>query len=289
MKPARGRSTPAGAAAATLTRQSTSAAARTPRGGPKNSYAIHSLVLGLSVLEALVRSGREKGVTELAAELGTTKWRIFRQLHTLCEEGYVVQDERTEKFTIGRRVYSLIEALPSRHGFVSEARAELGALRDERGHTAVLASPLDDRGTVIVDVLAGTRAVQFTLKVGAVFDLHASAHGKAALAFGPPNLLQRVIARRLVRLTDATITDPERLRREVERIRSRGWAVAPEESFRGVNALVAPIFSGAGKLQGTIGVFGSIDHIPRSPDPKDVDAVVRAARRVSARLGWTAQ
>ena len=37
---------------------------------------------------------------------------------------------------------------------------------------------------------------------------------------------------------------------------------------------------------GTIGIFGSINSIPRSPDRKHVEAVIAAAGRISRKLGW---
>lgn len=252
----------------------------------KTSYSIRSLALGLQILEALVKDGRERGISELARQLGTTKWRIFRQMHTLCEHGFLRQNGKAEKFDIGPRTYALLEALPNRFDFVREGRPELVRLRDERGHTTVMAALVDDRAVTVVAAEPGRRAVQFNLKLGATFDLHASAHGKVALAFGPPHLLESVIARGLTAHTDHTITDPARLRREVQKIRLCGWAVAPEEAFRGVNTLVAPILSGENKYLGSIGVFGSIDHIPRTPDPKDVQAVRKAAARISEKLRW---
>jgi DNA-binding IclR family transcriptional regulator len=259
--------------------------AAAPKSRVGSKYSVQSLMLGLDVLEALAYAGNDRGVTELAEHLGTTKWRIFRHLHSLTEGGYVMQDPATGKFRIGRRTYSLIEALPHRFSFVREARSEMTALRDQLGHSIVLAAAADDTGVVVVDAIDGRQAVQFNLKVGAIFDLHASAHGKAALAFGPSDWLENVIERGLRRHTEFTITDARALRREVGKIRNQGWASAYEESFRGVNTVVAPIFS-ARNYVGTIAIFGSIEAIPRNPSPKDIEAVKAAAQRVSQKLEW---
>jgi IclR family KDG regulon transcriptional repressor len=256
------------------------------RSPPKTSYRIQSLVLGLRVLEALIKSDRGIGVTELASALGTTKWRVFRQLSTLCEEGYVAQDAESSKYQIGPRVYALVEALPARFGFVRMAREEMQLLRRKRGHTVVVAGPVNDHGVMVLDAEMGTQPVQYVLKIGAIFDLHSSAHGKTALAFGSPVILEHTLRRKLKPHTAATITDPERLRAEIETIRTQGWATAPEEAYPGVNTVVAPIFSAGGKLEGSIGVFGSIDTIPAVPHPEDIAAVVESAGRISKRLGW---
>lgn len=267
-------------------RRNERSALKEPKAARSGQYSVQSLMIGLEVLEALAFAGGDRGITELAVQLKITKWRIFRHLHSLVEGGYVIQDPVTEKFRIGRRTYSLIESLPHRFNFAREARTDMSWLRDGRGHTVVLASAIDDTGVVVVDAIEGTHAVQFSLKIGAIFDLHASAHGKVALAFGPSEWLERVIERGLRRNTEYTITEPRALRREIERVRNLGWASACEESFRGVNTVVAPIFSAARSYVGTIAIFGSIESIPRNPDPKDIDAVKAAAQNISRKLGW---
>jgi DNA-binding IclR family transcriptional regulator len=80
--------------------------------------------------------------------------------------------------------------------------------------------------------------------------------------------------------------DPDRLRREIELTKRRGWADAPEEMFSGVNAIAAPIFSADGSLVGTLATVGAI-HFIASPAPADtVHALCSAARRISQALGY---
>ncbi|HLJ20993.1 MAG TPA: IclR family transcriptional regulator C-terminal domain-containing protein, partial [Stellaceae bacterium] len=140
-------------------------------------------------------------------------------------------------------------------------------------------------GVTIIDVLGGIQDVRYTLKIGAVFQFHCSAHGKLALAFGDRELLERTIARGLAARTPKTIVSPDALRREVQHVRKHGWAMAPEEADLGMNALTAPIFSSQGRFEGSIGVFGSLEQIGASPPTSLVRAVVQAARRISQRLG----
>lgn len=246
---------------------------------PGGGYSINSLVVGLQVLEAVVRSEKERGISELAKDLGTTKWRIFRHLHTLNQVGYVTQNAETEKFGVGPKTYELVQAVPARLGFVRSARREMMRLRAARGHTVVIAAPIDLK-VMILDGEVGNQAIQYTIKVGTTFHLHASAHGKVALAFGPPDLLERVLASGLTTVTEATITDPDALVREIDRVRRQGWAVAPEESVRGVNTLAVPIVTERG-FHGSIAYFGSVASLGRDPDPADIEALFAAARRIS--------
>jgi IclR family transcriptional regulator, KDG regulon repressor len=256
------------------------------RAAPKSRYTVQSLVMGLRILEALAKNGGLRGVTELARDLSTTKWVIFRHLHTLCEQGFAVRDPVTEKYEVGRRLQSLKDALPSRYVWVHRAREEMMRLRQEVGLTVSVATPLEDRtGVIVVDVESGGRNVLYTLKLGAIFDFHSSAHGKVALAFGDSDLLDLAIRRGLRKVALRTIVTPEGLRREIKRVRELGWAHAPEEAEVNMNALVAPVFSGNGLYEGSIGIFGPIEQIEREPSAALVRSVMAAARRVSERLG----
>lgn len=252
----------------------------------KSRYTVQSLVVGLRIVEALAKSGGLRGVTELARDLGTTKWVIFRHLHTLCEQGFAVRDPVTEKYEVGRRLHALKDALPSRYVWVHRAREDTLRLRQEVGLTVSIATPLEDRsGVIIIDVQAGSQNVLFTLKLGAIFDFHSAAHGKIALAFGDSDLLERTIERGMRKATHRTITSPEGIRREIKKVRERGWADAPEQAEVNMNALAAPVFSGQGLYEGSVGIFGSIEQIQPEPSPHLIRAVVQAARRISERLG----
>lgn len=258
---------------------------RPPR-AERSRYTVQSLVVGMRVLEALAKSGEPRGITDLARTLGTTKWVIFRHLQTLRSEGFAVQDPDTEKYELGPRLYALKDALHDRFPWSHKARDEMIRLRQAIGYTVSVASPLEDwSGVTVIDVLGGTQDVRFTLKIGAIFQFHCSAHGKLALAFGDSDLLERTIAQGLTARTPKTIVSPDALRQEVQGVRKRGWAMAPEEADLGMNALTAPIFSSQGRLEGSIGVFGSMEQIGANPPASFVRAVVQSARRISQRLG----
>jgi DNA-binding IclR family transcriptional regulator len=243
--------------------------------------------MGLRILEALAKNGGLRGVTELARDLGTTKWVIFRHLHTLCEQGFATRDPVSEKYEVGRRLHALKDALPSRYGWVHRAREDMLRLRQETQFTVTIAIPLEDRsGVRIIEVQGGNQNqnVMYMMKLGAFYQFHCSAHGKLALAFGDPDLLEATIARGLPRITPKTIVSPEGLRREVKRVRERGWADSFEQAEVNMSALTSPIFSAQGVYEGSIGIFGPSDQIRQEPAPALIRAVMQAAQRVTEQL-----
>jgi DNA-binding IclR family transcriptional regulator len=114
------------------------------------------------------------------------------------------------------------------------------------------------RGTVRLGVLDGLE-VAFIEKcavnrpVSTVFEpvtmpVHATAMGKALLAFSPPETVERVISRGLTQYTQFTVTSPERLRRNLSTTRLTRVAVARRELALGDSAVAVPVFGAGGAV-----------------------------------------
>jgi DNA-binding IclR family transcriptional regulator len=80
--------------------------------------------------------------------------------------------------------------------------------------------------------------------VGARLPMHASGPGKVLVAFGPSDLLDRVLATGLPARTPRTITDEAAFRRAVAEVRRTGFAVSREEMSLGSASVAAPVFAG---------------------------------------------
>ena len=85
-----------------------------------------------------------------------------------------------------------------------------------------------------------------------VTPVHATAAGKALLAFSPPEVVDHVIASGLCAFTPHTITSPDVLRQKLSVIRLTQVATARDE-FDGDKAAIAmPIFYGRGRVAAAI-------------------------------------
>lgn len=241
--------------------------------------------LSLRLLERLALSQESIGVSDLARELGSSKATVYRHLQTLAAHGFVRQETLSMRYTAGIKLFILGERLRERFDIVHVARDDMGQLRDETTQPVTL-SALVEGQVLILEVIQGQAVVNFGTQPGTVLDLHASAHGKVALAFGPEDLLRRSLAKPLKARTSHTICSPQALQRAVAQVKSRGWATAPNQLLDGVNGLAAPIFDHMGIYAGAVAIAGSIQYIRATPAEKQIKAVTRAAERISRKLGW---
>lgn len=256
-----------------------------PRIGGVQADGVQAVVLTLRILEHLAEQGQEVGVTALADALGTTKSRIFRHLQTLVQHGYVARSPDSERYRIGSSLVALGLEVAGKLDIASAATPVLRKLRDTLGHSAVV-SRIEERGMRVLVTVRGTSPIEIGVRAGSHLTFHGSAQGKVALAFGPDSLRTAVFRSRLELLTPRTIVSPETLRRQVELIRGRGWAVAPHEALLGLNTLAAPIFDGTGAFVGAVAINDSIQFIEEEPADEQVRQIVQAAAEISRELGF---
>lgn len=257
--------------------------AGTAEGGSDGS--VQAVVMALRIIEALAAAPGEVGLTELARSLGTTKTRVFRHLRTLVRCGYVAQDIVSEKYRSGAALIALGQTAADNLDVLALARPVMLQLRAQLGHTVML-SLLQGDVLTVVEVIAAELAPQR----GMVLDLHSTAQGKVAMAFGPERLLDAVVrdpAARPAR-TRYTLTRVRDVRGAVAVARKQGWATAPQEGRLGLNTLAAPVFDRQRVLLGTLSVLDLVDVLPAAPKKAQVAAVVAAALDISTALGYRA-
>ena len=225
--------------------------------------------MGTTIVELLPQAPEPMGVTEVARELDISKPRAHRHLRALLQNGYARQDRRSEGYEIGVGLLRLGEQVRERFNVMAAVRPVMAPLRAATG-LAVTASALVGDEVVVLELLQGAKLIEFGVRPGSKLDLHASAHGLVTLAFGPPLLLEAVLSKPLHAWTEDTLTDPDRIRAEVEQVRARGWATAVDAVQVGVNALAAPVRDHRGVLRGAVALVGATQFIPADPprDPK---------------------
>ncbi|GGC12257.1 IclR family transcriptional regulator [Novosphingobium endophyticum] len=244
-----------------------------------------TLDLALRVLEFLALASEPKALAEIAAEFAASKATIYRHLVTMQRHGFVRQDSRTGRYSAGIKLIVLGEAQRGRLDVVTAAHPHLIHLRDSTGQATTLSALVDD-DLVVLELIEGRSIIDFSTRPGTKLALHASAHGKIWLAFGPLGLLESTVSSPLDSWTSATLTNPAALRREIGMVRSRGWASAPEEVMPGVNALSAPVFDHRSQLVAAVAIVGSTQAISARPNRELVEQVVACARTISLELGW---
>ena len=85
--------------------------------------------------------------------------------------------------------------------------------------------------------------------------MYCTSVGKAILAHLPEKKVKEIWDNsKIVKYTDYTITDFQELKKELEDVRERGYAVDNEENEMGVRCVGAPIFNIKGEVETAISI-----------------------------------
>ena len=258
------------------------AAAPSERAGDKR---LSSVAGAIALLKAFSEDEVDIGVSTLAKRLGMAKSTVHRLATTLLSEGLLEQNPDNGKYRLGIALFRLGALVRRRMNVSSEARPYLFDLRETTGETVHLAI-LDGANIMYVYNLESTQAIRMRSDIGVRKPAHCTAEGLAMLAFQPSRLVDDVMARGLEARTPKTNTDPDRLRRTLNAVRERGFAVEDEESEAGMRCIAAPVWNAAREAVAAVGVAGPVQRLPDDVLTSFAPHVVKTAEAISVRLGY---
>jgi DNA-binding IclR family transcriptional regulator len=246
---------------------------------------IQSVDRAARILRALAAGSGRLGVSELSDRLGLAKGTVHGLLRTLHDHGLVEQDSDSDKYQLGPQLLQL----SSRYLDLNELRARSLAwselLATRVGEAVRVGVPHGNGVLVVHHVFRPDTSLQI-LEVGAVLPMHATALGKAVLAYLAEPERNDIVDAGLPKLTGRTISTMQSLGRELDGVRERGYAVEREEAVLGEVGVAAPIFGRTGAVVGGIGVAGPSERLSgRAREGKVATAVGEAARSISRDLG----
>jgi DNA-binding IclR family transcriptional regulator len=161
-------------------------------------------------------------------------------------------------------------------------------LRDLVSQSVVLSTPATGGNAVVNAVWDSPNLITISVRLGYRLPAHASAQGRLTLAFSPPELQQRALARKLQSYTPRTLTDAAKLRDRLARIRTQLYEVAMDETQLGISAVGAPLLNFHNELVGTIAVVGTTQHVQEPVDPQQLLYLRCCAKAISLKLNSTA-
>jgi DNA-binding IclR family transcriptional regulator len=240
----------------------------------------------VGLLKAFTADRPVQSLPDLAAGAGLNKTTAYRLLSALAHEGLVEQLPELGGYRLGPELLALGSRALGASGLRAASRSELQALAFSTRETATL-EVLVGRDVLILDEAVGGHVVGSMPSIGTRWPAHTTSTGKVLLAHLPPAALDDLLGRPLAAVTPRTVTDPAALRRELARVRDRGWALASEELEAGFLAVGAPVRGAGGEVVAAVSVGGPRTRLNQERVKEIIGLLPSVARRISARLGHT--
>lgn len=211
--------------------------------GTTKGYSVPNLERALEIIETLTIHRNGLTLTQLQELLSFPKSSIFRIISTLTERGYLLKSQVDGRFTLSKKFLRIGLSTMNESSIVETTLPYMRAIRDELNETVLLGALIDKKG-VILEQVVGNQGFTFVLTVGNSYQLHASAPGKAVIAFLPKEEQEAVIDTfEWTRFNDRTITTKKEYQEELISVREHGYALDRAEELDGVYCVGAPIFN----------------------------------------------
>jgi DNA-binding IclR family transcriptional regulator len=253
-----------------------------------SAFMVRALAKGLSILALFDAENRERTLDEIAERAGLPRMTAYRMIRTMESAWYLVRDPVTNRYHLGPALLAST--------YLSEGYAELAAivrpylreLAETTGEAATLAIEVDGVA-VSVDMVDTLRPFRREVALGRIIGDTANANGKIFAAFKPPTERERVLARPRPQLTPNTITNPQALARELDRVAKEGVAFDIEERNIGTCAVAAPVRDQLGTVMAALSVVVPTGRFGLAEKKSHAEAVKASAAVLSAFLGYSAR
>jgi len=234
----------------------------------------------LSILFAFDERHRQLTLTELARRADLPLPTVHRLVGELVAGGTLVK--RVDgRYVVGRRLWRVGLLAPMESGLREVAAPFLNDLHAATRATVHLAVR-EGAQVLYLERLSGRASVPVVSQVGTRLPLHSTGVGKVLLAHAPEEVVVEVLDR-LTRLTPYTVTQPARLRAQLEAAREEGYATTVEEMTLGACSVAVPIHARAdGTVVAAVGVV--VSSLERDL-PRLVTGLQVAAQGIGRSLG----
>jgi len=237
----------------------------------------------VEVIKLIVKEHRPLGTTDIARSLALSKSTAFGILKSLEEQGILVKDPFSKKFSTGNALFELAKRIVRSTDLAVEARPCLARLVEAVDETVFLGVREGDAVTV-VDVVEARKDLRISSQIGTRIDITAGVVGKIFLStMDDGEIVELLSLKGLPRYTDKSIVDAGRYLEEVSRTRAQGYAVDLEEYLKGVTAVAALIYSGHFPIAAAW-VVGFTSSMADEKLQRIISALKTTAQEISTRL-----
>ena len=234
-----------------------------------------------------VAANRSATFRQIYSDLGLPKSSTHSLLATLEHLQFLRQTGDGE-YSLGLKLFELGTLAANAIDLRAEARPLLKRLAARVQLTSHLGILQGNEGIYLLK-----EEIEHILKItsweGKAIRLLSSGLGKILLAWQPESFLdQLLIPAKMVPRTSHTISTPEAMRSELDKVRQRGWAIDNEEDGYGVRCVAGPVRGLGGQVIGAVSVTGTVHQIPDERIEALAVEVVATCREISTKMGYAA-
>ena len=256
---------------------------------PKDTKKVNSIEKALEIMLKFQDIKPSWGIRELSTSLGFSPATVQRILQVLKSYEFVRQDPQTRQYFVGNIFYRFLENLNSSNNLSRIGRRfmeEVALTTLETVHLNII----QEKTRICVDSIESPQVLKAGMPIGNQSPLYAGASAKCLLAFCEEGFKTDYFkTTTLEPVTDNTIIQPDKLNKELKKIKKQGYALSLGERTPGLGSLSAPVFNYKGQILASLSLaipeirFIQEDHLSNC-----IHILTGAAKSFSTAMGLSA-
>lgn len=254
--------------------------------GRDHSLFVNSIEKAVVVLNAFSRERPRLTLAAVTSLTGLDKSAAQRFLFTLHQLGLVRKHEDTKQYSLSPRLLEFAYAYTYSEGLIERAQPFLVEAHEKTGQTVNL-MVLDGADVILVWRIPSLDIVAMNVQIGLRLPALYSIAGRALVSRLPAKERESIIrATNFQKYTDQAVTNPNEMRRLIEKAAKEGYVVSRSQYFHDETSVGAAIVNGSNAVLGGISISGPASRLSvQEAQEKLVPAVVTAARKISLAMG----
>lgn len=242
-------------------------------------------VLRVFGLLAALGERKETGISELSIRLAMPKATIYRFLQTMKALGFVRQEPESERYSLTMKLFELGTQALRHLDLIELAKRQMRILSDQISESIHL-GVLVDSEVIYIDKVEAKYAFGMYSRVGKRAPIHATALGKALLAWETPERRDAIMAGMcFTRFRENSIASPAQFLEELARTRQQKYGLDHEEFEEHMICMAAPIFDHWNSVVAALSVSFPAFRFDSTRQDEYAAMVIAASRTVSLELG----
>lgn len=246
-----------------------------------DKYVLQSVESALEILDLFIEN-EELSAADVARLLEINRSKAFRSLVTLEKCGYITRVDGS-KYRLSAKVSTLGQTANNRQELINLIHPHLANITEITGESTHISVIKDSIHSVFIDKCVGSRWLTLDIAVGHTQFAHASAGGKALLAYETDQFVNQYIKTvTFKKYTDESIGSAQELLLELDEIRRLGYASDREQVDIGLTCYAVPIIV-TGRPIAAISISGPTTRMIKYKDSY-LEALLDAKKKIEDAL-----
>lgn len=224
--------------------------------------------------------------SELFTKLNFPKSSTLVLLNIMIDCGLIVKNEK-DQYVLGLKLYELGCLSFHKKNIFEITKRPMQQLSNKSNLICHLGVIENWHALYLDKVESPTSIPTHESWIGKKLNLHATALGKALLAWMSESEMNRYLHNiELTQYTSHTITNTDKLKNELQKIKMKGWSIDDQESKLGVICFAAPVFNIYGQVSYAISLSGTTEIFQQQYRGKYLKLLHECTQNISFSLGY---